>query len=140
MKKLLSATTKSEGETRKFAEIFAKEIFRLRNKKALVVGLEGALGAGKTAFAKGFAGGLGIKEEMKSPTFILMRVFKIRNKKFFHVDAWRAGLDFREFLKDPRNILLVEWSDKVNKFLPRDYFKFSFEVLGKNTREITLWW
>src|SRR3989344_4507236 len=80
---------------------------------------------------------------MTSPTFILMRIFKIKNKKFFHIDAWRDRIDFRAFLKDPRNILLVEWSDKVKKFLPRDYFLFRFRSPtspgSRTSREITLW-
>ncbi|MDP3762968.1 MAG: tRNA (adenosine(37)-N6)-threonylcarbamoyltransferase complex ATPase subunit type 1 TsaE [bacterium] len=139
MKKLLWAITKNEGETRKFAELFSRELLKLKTKKAPVVGLEGGLGAGKTVFAKGFARGLGLKEEMTSPTFILMRVFKAKKKNFFHIDTYRDRIDFREFLKDSRNILLVEWSDKVKKFLPRDYFKISFKVLGKNRRELTLW-
>jgi|SRR3989338_2066373 len=143
MKKLLWATTKNEGETRKFAELFSRELLKLKTKKALVVGLEGELGAGKTVFAKGFAKGLGIKEEMKSPSFILMRVFKLRHKTFFHIDTWRDRIDFSEFLKDPRNILLVEWSDKVKKFLPRDYFLFRFRSPtsrgSRTSREITLW-
>ena len=143
MKKLLWATTKNEGETRKFAELFSRELLKLKTKKALVVGLEGELGAGKTVFAKGFAKGLGIKEEMKSPSFILMRVFKLQHKTFFHIDTWRDRIDFSEFLKDPRNILLVEWSDKVKKFLPRDYFLFRFRSPtsrgSRTSREITLW-
>ena len=143
MKKILSFVSTSEDKTKKFAEIFAREILKFKTKRAIAVGLEGELGAGKTVFAKGFARGLGLKEEMKSPTFILMRIFKIKNKKFFHIDAWRDRIDFREFLKDPRNILLVEWSDKVKKFLPRDYFLFRFRSPtspgSRTSREITLW-
>ena len=143
MKKILSFVSTNEDKTKKFAEIFAKEISKFQNQRALVVGLEGKLGSGKTIFAKGFAKGLGIKEEMKSPSFILMRVFKIKNKTFFHIDAWRDRIDFSEFLKEPRNILLVEWSDKVKKFLPRDYFLFRFRSPtsrgSRTSREITLW-
>ncbi|MDP3785291.1 MAG: tRNA (adenosine(37)-N6)-threonylcarbamoyltransferase complex ATPase subunit type 1 TsaE [bacterium] len=144
MKKILEVFTKSEGETQKFAKLFASEILSARGSaafggKAIVVGLEGELGAGKTTFVKGFAGGLGIKETMTSPSFILMRVFKIKNRKFFHIDAWRDRLDFREFLKNPRNILLIEWCDKVKHFLPKNYFRFHLKVLSPNLREITLW-
>ena len=143
MKKILSFVSTNEDKTKKFAEIFAREILKFKTKRAIAVGLEGELGAGKTVFAKGFARGLGLKEEMKSPTFILMRIFKIKNKKFFHIDAWRDRIDFRAFLKDPRNILLVEWSDKVKKFLPRDYFLFRFRSPtsrgSRTSREITLW-
>ena len=151
MKKILSFVSTNEDKTKKFAEIFAREILKFKTKRAIAVGLEGELGAGKTVFAKGFARGLGLKEEMKSPTFILMRVYRSPTSQggrtswriFFHIDAWRDRIDFREFLKDPRNILLVEWSDKVKKFLPRDYFLFRFRSPtsrgSRTSREITLW-
>jgi len=124
MKEVLKAVTKNARETEKFAEAFAREVLRLKTKRAILIGLEGELGVGKTTFAKGFARGLGIKEEMKSPTFILMPSNRRKNRNFFHIDAYRAELDFREFLKSNKNILLVEWSDKVEKFLPKNYFKF----------------
>lgn len=139
MKEILRVITRSEKQTPKLAQIFAREILKLKQKNAIVVGLEGELGAGKTTFAKGFAKGLGIKEEMKSPTFILMRVFRIRNHNFFHIDAYRDQLDFREFLKSPQNILLIEWSDKVRKILPKKYFRFRFKHIAKNSREIRLY-
>lgn len=136
MKEVLKAITKSARETEKFAEAFAREALRLKTKRAILIGLEGELGAGKTTFAKGFAKGLCIKEEMKSPTFILMRVFRTKKKNFFHIDAYRDQIDFREFLKSNKNILLVEWSDKVKKFLPEKYFLFKLRHAGKNKREI----
>ncbi|HBT81734.1 tRNA (adenosine(37)-N6)-threonylcarbamoyltransferase complex ATPase subunit type 1 TsaE [Candidatus Giovannonibacteria bacterium RIFCSPHIGHO2_01_FULL_48_47] len=147
MKEILRVLSRSEAETKKFAEVFAKEILKLKQKTAVVVGLEGELGAGKTTFAKGFAKGLGIKEEMKSPTFILMRVFRsptsrgsrTSGRHFFHIDAFRAELDFSEFLKSPRNILLIEWSDKVRKIMPKKYFQFRFKHIAKNSREIRLY-
>src|SRR3989344_6654076 len=131
MKEVLRAITKSAKETEKFAGTFAKEILKLKLSRAVVIGLEGELGAGKTTFAKGFAKGLGIKEEMKSPTFILMRVFKTKKRKFFHIDAYRDQLDFTEFLKNGRNILLVEWANKAKKFLPKKYFRFLLKHAGK---------
>ncbi len=146
MPEILRVITKSEKETQQLARTFAKEVLKLKSPQAVVVGLEGELGAGKTTFAKGFAGGLGIKETMKSPTFILMRVFKLRHKTFFHIDAYRVrkpkeflALGFKNLLKDPSNILFVEWSDRITKILPKKYFRFSFKVLDKNLREITLW-
>ena len=139
MKEVLRAVTKNAKQTEIFAEAFAKEVSRLNLGRAVVIGLEGELGAGKTTFAKGFAKGLGIKEAMKSPTFILMRVFRTKKRNFFHIDAYRDQLDFTEFLKSNKNILLIEWSDKAKKFLPRDYFLFKLRHFGKNQREIKLY-
>ena len=140
MKEVLKAVTKNSKQTEKFAEAFAREVLRWKNPpaggRAILIGLAGGLGAGKTTFAKGFARGLGIKEEMKSPTFILMRVFRAKKRNFFHIDAYRDQLDFREFLKDSKNILLVEWSNKVKKFLPKNYFLFKLQHAGRDKREI----
>lgn len=136
MKEVLKVITKSARETEKFADAFAREVLRLKTKHAILIGLEGELGAGKTTFAKGFARGLGIKEEMKSPTFILMRVFRTKNRNFFHIDAYRDQIDFRGFLDDKKNILLVEWADKVKKLLPDKYFLFKLKHIKKNMRDI----
>jgi len=153
MKEILRAVTKNPKETQKIAEVFAREILSAKNPPAggaIVIGLEGDLGAGKTTFTKGFAKGLGIKEEMKSPTFILMRIFQIprngKQKHFLHFDAYRiddakefAALGFKGLLKNKNNILLVEWSDRIKKLLPKNYFRFVFKHGEKNIREIKLY-
>ena len=144
----LKVVTKNERETQKLGEALAKEARFFHSSRALVIALEGNLGAGKTVFAKGFARGLGIKEEMKSPTFILMRAFQIpsasrRSKKLFlHFDAYRISnakefkqIGFKNFLKDPQNILLVEWSDRVESLLPKDRVQIRIKHLGKDQRE-----
>lgn len=154
MKEVFKAITKNAKETEKIAEIFAHEVLMLKQSRAVVVGLEGDLGAGKTTFSKGFARGLGIREEMKSPTFILMRVFKTgsasRRKNLMHFDAYRIdsekefmSLGIKEYLKNPKNILLIEWSDRIKKALPKKYFLFKLKHFdsperraGKNKREI----
>ena len=71
-------TSNSPKETHKIAAKFAKQILRLKTKKnAVVLTLRGNLGAGKTTFLQGFAKGLGIKSKINSPTFIIMKRFKI---------------------------------------------------------------
>ena len=75
----------STGQTRKIGEVFAKNIEKtvLPENKALIIGLKGALGGGKTTFLQGFAKGLKIKERVLSPTFVIMRKFKIQNLNIF---------------------------------------------------------
>ncbi len=116
---LLSSPT----ETRKAAALLAKEIKKTKNqpKSALVIGLSGNLGTGKTTFIQGFARGLKIKRKITSPTFLIFRSYKLRaaNYKFFyHVDVYRiekAGdiqaLGFKEIIKNPKNIVIIEWAD-----------------------------
>ena len=150
MKEILWAITKNPRETEKFAQVFARQVLsasrRTKKNQAVVIGLEGELGSGKTTFANGFARGLGIKEEMKSPTFILMRVFKIKKINFLHLDAYRIdspkeflALGWRELLKNRKNILLIEWSDRVKKILPKNYFLFRLKHKEKNIRQIKLY-
>lgn len=127
MKKFIS---NSENETINIAANLAKSI------RGGVVALTGELGAGKTVFAKGFAKGLGIKERIISPTFILIRSHKVPNspKIFYHIDLYRLehirdlktlGLD--EVLSNPNNIVLIEWAEKARSLLPKNAKKISIE-------------
>ena len=79
---LIKYTTKSFKQTQKLGENFAKEILTLRQtqgkKTAVVLGLQGDLGCGKTTFLQGFAKGLGVKEKILSPTFVIQKRFKIK--------------------------------------------------------------
>ena len=158
---------KSAKETKKIAVRVAGEILKssffappsqtLRRagkatkdrKKAVVIGLIGDLGSGKTVFTQGFAKGLGIKENVTSPTFVLERVYKLKAKTyklFIHIDAYRiekskeiADLGFKDLIQNPRNIVLIEWADKIKSILPKDYIKIRFKHINKNKREIAIW-
>jgi len=81
--KFVSSSTR---ETKKFAENLAKEVRQAESrKKAMVFGLQGDLGSGKTTFVQGFARGLGIKEKILSPTFVILKSYG----SFFHIDCYR---------------------------------------------------
>ncbi len=113
-----------------------------------IIALEGPLGAGKTTFAQGFAQALGIKEPLQSPTFILMRQYKIPGNeegKLFHIDPYRLedraqaqslGLD--EIFANPRNIVLIEWADKLREELPKHHIRVQMKILSPEKREITV--
>jgi len=73
---IMKYTSKSEKETQKIASDFAKQL-----KGGEVLCLMGDLGAGKTAFTKGLAKGLGVKNIITSPTFVLMKVYETREHK-----------------------------------------------------------
>jgi tRNA threonylcarbamoyladenosine biosynthesis protein TsaE len=143
--------TKSEKETEKLGEKIGKKILKEKlDKTAKILALEGDLGGGKTTFLKGFAKGLGIREKILSPTFILFRKFQIPNSKFqnfYHIDCYRIekekeilNLGFREIIKDPKNIVAIEWTDKIKKILPKKVIKIKFKILGKKEREILIKW
>lgn len=142
--------TKSAGQTKKLGETLAKTFSRSRSEnKAIVIGLKGDLGGGKTTFLQGFAKGLGIKERVLSPTFIVMRRMKLDNcsidqlDNFFHIDAYRIrddrdllGLGFREIVANSKNVVAIEWADKIKQLLPKNTILIEFEVVNKNSRKI----
>ena len=144
--------TKSPEQTKKLGEIFAKVFQKLMFKnQALVLGLEGDLGGGKTTFVQGFARGLKIKEKILSPTFILIKKFDIKYqtfsfKHFYHIDCYRIedpkeilNLDFKKIINDPKNVVLIEWADKIQKILPKKTFFLKFEFLGRKKRRISFY-
>ena len=87
--------------------------------------MRGDLGAGKTTFTQGFFRGLGIKRNPISPTFVIMRRYAVPRKHFkniYHFDAYRlkrtedlAVLGFDDVLSDAKNIVLIEWPERVGK-------------------------
>ncbi len=133
--------THSENETKKLAQNFAGKY------KKGVIALTGDLGAGKTTFVQGFAKGLGIKEKIISPTFVLIRQHKIPKSKYtlYHVDLYRLKniddlkmLGLEEILSNPNNVVLIEWAEKAAKLLPKNTVWIKFEVIDGNKREIVI--
>ncbi|MBI5071962.1 tRNA (adenosine(37)-N6)-threonylcarbamoyltransferase complex ATPase subunit type 1 TsaE [Candidatus Falkowbacteria bacterium] len=136
---------KNEKETLAFAEKFAKNF-----RGGEVVALIGELGAGKTVFTKGLAHGLGIKERVQSPTFLLMKIYNIhpstgsghKIKNLVHVDAYRlsgaaelANIGILDWLGRPDTVTVIEWADKVVELLrDRKVIKIKME-LGKKEEE-----
>jgi len=118
-------------------------------KSALVVALFGELGTGKTTFTQYVAEVLGIKERVLSPTFILERIYKLDGIKnfdnFIHIDAYRLDnaedldpLGWADILKNPKNIIFIEWADKVENILPKDVIKIRLKHEGGDNRYITI--
>ena len=134
-------TTFSDKETKLLAQKLAGKI------KFGVIALFGELGAGKTTFVQGFAKGLGIKGKIISPTFVLIRQHPISGTKkvLYHIDLYRLNnmkglkqLGLQEIWSDPKNIVLIEWADKIKNLLPKEVIKIYLKVVDANTRKITL--
>lgn len=142
--------TKSQKETQEFAQNLAKKIAKNGLKKsAMVLALHGDLGAGKTTFTQGFAKGLGVREKMLSPTFVIMKKFKIPTSGFkflYHIDCYRLHnekdmlhLDFTQILENPENIVVVEWPEKIQKILPKkNLIAIDFSHLEDSQRKIII--
>ncbi len=116
---------------------------------ATVLALAGNLGAGKTTFTQALAKELGIEEVVQSPTYVLMRRYEIKNpaypqfRSLVHIDAYRLEqpeqfnqLRPETFLRDPNNLICIEWPEKVEGFLPTPdmIIKFSSEGAKEGER------
>lgn len=140
---ILSASPK---ETQQIASCFIKSLLLSKplKKGALVVSLEGNLGAGKTEFLKGVAHGAHCHEKIASPTFVLMKRFPLKSKNFsylWHLDCYRLEhpqdldiLGFSDLLADPRNIIFIEWGNKIKSRLPKKHWTIKFKITGARTR------
>jgi tRNA threonylcarbamoyladenosine biosynthesis protein TsaE len=118
-----TGATKSVDDTREVGTALA-ELARPGD----VVVLAGDLGTGKTAFAQGFARGLGVTEQVTSPTFILARTYQGR-LRLHHLDVYRLDhlqeaedLGLAE-LVDDRGVTLIEWGDVIDPTLPAEHLE-----------------
>ncbi|MBI3632334.1 MAG: tRNA (adenosine(37)-N6)-threonylcarbamoyltransferase complex ATPase subunit type 1 TsaE [Candidatus Vogelbacteria bacterium] len=127
-------------ETYDLAAKFVAELLcdRRGGNRATVVALFGELGTGKTSFTQGIAKAFEIKDHITSPTFVLEKVYKLGKKfsyeRFTHIDAYRLNggeemraLGWDEASRDPKNIIFIEWPERVESVLPRDMIKIYFE-------------
>ena len=139
VKKIESYSEKDTFDTaRKLAEV---------SKKGDIYALVGDLGVGKTAFAKGFAEGLGIRESIVSPTFTILQIYESGRMPLYHFDVYRIG-DVSEmdeigyedcFWGD--GVSLVEWADIVKDIFPKNTVKVTIEKdlsKGVDYRMITI--
>ena len=129
-------------ETEKIANDFLSRLSPNSNK-AIVVGLYGELGVGKTTFAQGLANAMGVKDNVTSPTFVLEKIYELINQKFahlIHIDAYRLEksqellhLGWQEIISDHRNLVLIEWPEKVADIMP-DHIKIKFSHVSENSK------
>jgi tRNA threonylcarbamoyladenosine biosynthesis protein TsaE len=144
---LKTSTTHTFQETQALGETLAKEILQQKSQQhAVVLALQGDLGAGKTTFLQGFAKGLCVAEKITSPTFVLMKRFPLsagQFKNFYHIDCYRIeeakhldDLGLQEILQNPENIVAIEWPERLGEFL-KPAITISFEYNQENQRILT---
>ncbi len=143
--------TFSSRETQKIAVLLAKEILKQKGpffmNQALVLLLSGDLGTGKTTFVQGFMKGAGIKKKITSPTFTLVKSYKVKSykdyKKIYHIDCYRIfkpkdilSTGIKEILNNPQNIVLIEWPKRIKWILPKNVIIIKLKYGQKENERI----
>ena len=126
--------SKSREETEAFAQEYAKSL-----KAGDIVLLDGDMGAGKTVFSKGVAKGLGIEEEVTSPTYAYMNDY---DGRLFHYDCYRIesieqaeNLGLADYF-DMGGICLIEWAQNIAPLLPPIVKRVRIEKINETERKI----
>lgn len=103
---------------------------------ALVIGIEGELGAGKTTLVSGVLAGVGVVGAIRSPTYTLIEPYEAGGLQLYHIDLYRLSgpreveaLGIRDLL-DARAVLLIEWPSRAAGALPTEDLKVSIEYQG----------
>lgn len=134
----LTVVCPEEADTAAVAGRLAAEV-----RPGDVVALVGPLGAGKTRFAGGLAAGLGVEEQVVSPSFVLMREYHSGFLPVVHVDAYRLGSinefdDLDVFERAADGVLVIEWGEAVTPALPADVLTVTFEIDDDENRTLHL--
>ena len=129
--------TRSAEETLKFGEQLATALHH-----GDVLALSGDLGAGKTVLIKGIARGLGITQDVTSPTFTLVHEYPGGRLPLFHVDLYRLdtidqalAIGIEEYLNGA-GVTAIEWAEKIDPLLPPRATRIRMESIAENVRRI----
>ena len=133
--------SKTIEETHKLARDLGKEA-----EGGGVICLYGDLGSGKTEFTKGLAQYFGInKFSIKSPTYTYVRKYETPKLHFYHIDLYRLekiddlmAMEIEEIMCVEKNIIVIEWADKMSEILPKKRIDIKFKYLNENEREIQI--
>lgn len=141
----MEVVAKNTEEMGKAAAQFAARLAP-RGDGATIVALSGDLGAGKTAFARGVARAFGVEEDVTSPTFVIERIYDLARgpfRRLVHIDAYRLKgahelevLGWKELVREPGNLIILEWPERVEGALPADSIRLSFSSTGEESRTI----
>lgn len=131
--------THSERETEAAGEALAKKL-----PEGAVVALYGDLGAGKTAFVRGLARGLGLADRVSSPTFTIVNEYSDGGRPLFHFDMYRLGgpeelfgIGWDDYLSRG-GVIAVEWSENVEAAFEGNELRVRLTRLGDSAREIEI--
>lgn len=126
--------------------VLAKKFAKTLSGGAVIL-LSGDLGAGKTTFTKSLFKALGVKEEVTSPTFTLLKEYKTKKFNLNHFDMYRIeneneAIEFgvTEYFNNKNAINVVEWYQKINGLIPENYILIKINKLGETEREFEFYY
>lgn len=143
--------THSAAETRQLAQRFAETLHG-----GEVLCLYGDLGRGKTTFVQGLGKGLGITRNVNSPTFLIMRSYKLSTldeevmgnslgKTLYHVDLYRLeheqemiDIGLFDLMHDPDAIVVIEWPEKLGALVLNERIDIHFDYIDEDSKSITI--
>ena len=114
------------------------------SSSSIIIELVGDVGAGKTTLVRGLAKGLGVEEPVTSPSFTISKSYAGKEKTLVHYDFYRLddpGImseDLEENLKNPNNIIVIEWGESVKNLLPENHTKITIKYNDDDTREVEI--
>ena len=108
----------------------------------MVICLNGELGTGKTVFVKGFAGALGIKDPITSPTFNIVKEYPNGELPLYHMDVYRLednkdNIGLTDYF-NKGGVTIIEWADMMEDELPSERLDIEFKFIDENTRVLVL--
>ncbi len=130
----------SPAETIKRGKKFAKLL-----SPGDIILFSGELGGGKTTFITGIAKGLGIKQNLSSPSFTIINEYPLGSKKFIHADLYRIdsmdevnSIGLGDYLYDLKSIICIEWGNKIESYIDRDFciINFKYNINAEQERNI----
>jgi tRNA threonylcarbamoyladenosine biosynthesis protein TsaE len=129
--------SKSAAETFEFGRQLAGEL-----KPGDVIALTGELGSGKTCLVKGIAAGLGVTQEVTSPTFTFIHEYRGGRLPLVHVDLYRldkvaeaVNIGIEDYLNGP-GVVVIEWAERIESLLPANTQHIRLSIVDENTRRI----
>lgn len=129
-------TMRSEMDTIELAQNLESEKF-----PNMIICLNGELGSGKTLFTKGFANAMGVKENVTSPTFNIIKEYD-GELPLYHMDVYRldgdsSGVDIEGYY-NKGGVVIIEWANTIKDILPTNRLDIKFKIVGENSRILVI--
>ena len=135
--------TDSPEATEKLGASFAASV-----KRGAPICLYGQLGSGKTKFVQGLARKLGCKKNTISPSFVLLRSYRLENKvvkELHHLDLYRLerqsqlkNIGIEDLFNNQEALVVIEWAEKLNKLLPKKRTDVRITIVSEKMRKFNI--